>query len=266
MGAMFRIASPVGSRQWGGVTADKRKIEGVAFFALLVGNLALAAGPFLVRNSGVGPVSGRFLAAGAGAAFPVAARPLVRPAGASPAQGADDRYRSRRLLLRRRSRRLARGHPADQARQRHLVRQYLQLLLRRLGAVACPQIAVTGAGAGADARRRRLRDADVGQRGAVRRASSRRPARRPRRAALHFLSDHRRTHPRRAAADAPAVPRQHVRCGHAAPGRAGRRGDSYPRPTGPACLRWHCAVRSLARACWSMRSAMSRRWSSASPC
>lgn len=57
---MFRIASPVRSRQWGGVTADKRKIEGLAFLALLVGNLALAAGPFLVRNSGVGPVSAGF--------------------------------------------------------------------------------------------------------------------------------------------------------------------------------------------------------------
>jgi drug/metabolite transporter (DMT)-like permease len=42
------------------VTADKRKIEGLAFLALLVGNLALAAGPFLVRNSGVGPVSAGF--------------------------------------------------------------------------------------------------------------------------------------------------------------------------------------------------------------
>ena len=42
------------------MTADKRKIEGLAFIALLVGNLALAAGPFLVRNSGVGPVSAGF--------------------------------------------------------------------------------------------------------------------------------------------------------------------------------------------------------------
>jgi drug/metabolite transporter (DMT)-like permease len=57
---MFRIASLVRCRQWGGVTADKRKIEGLAFLALLVGNLALAAGPFLVRNSGVGPVSAGF--------------------------------------------------------------------------------------------------------------------------------------------------------------------------------------------------------------
>ena len=57
---MFRIASPDSCRQWGGVTADKRKIEGLAFLALLVGNLALAAGPFLVRNSGVGPVSAGF--------------------------------------------------------------------------------------------------------------------------------------------------------------------------------------------------------------
>ena len=57
---MFRIASVAGYRQWGRVTADKRKIEGLAFLALLVGNLALAAGPFLVRNSGVGPVSAGF--------------------------------------------------------------------------------------------------------------------------------------------------------------------------------------------------------------
>jgi len=42
------------------VTADKRKIEGLAFIALLVGNLALACGPFLVRNSGVGPVAAGF--------------------------------------------------------------------------------------------------------------------------------------------------------------------------------------------------------------
>jgi drug/metabolite transporter (DMT)-like permease len=42
------------------VTADKRKIEGLAFVALLAGNLALACGPFLVRNSGVGPVAAGF--------------------------------------------------------------------------------------------------------------------------------------------------------------------------------------------------------------
>ena len=42
------------------MTADKRKIEGLAFIALLVGNLALACGPFLVRNSGVGPVAAGF--------------------------------------------------------------------------------------------------------------------------------------------------------------------------------------------------------------
>ena len=57
---MFRIASPPCCRQWGRVTADKRKIEGLAFIALLVGNLALACGPFLVRNSGVGPVAAGF--------------------------------------------------------------------------------------------------------------------------------------------------------------------------------------------------------------
>ena len=42
------------------MSADKRKIEGLAFIALLVGNLALACGPFLVRNSGVGPVAAGF--------------------------------------------------------------------------------------------------------------------------------------------------------------------------------------------------------------
>jgi len=42
------------------VTTDKRKIEGLAFAALLAGNLALACGPFLVRNSGVGPVAAGF--------------------------------------------------------------------------------------------------------------------------------------------------------------------------------------------------------------
>jgi len=60
MAAMFRIASPARCRQWGEVTADKRKIEGLAFIALLVGNLALACGPFLVRNSEVGPVAAGF--------------------------------------------------------------------------------------------------------------------------------------------------------------------------------------------------------------
>ena len=42
------------------MTADNRKIEGLAFIALLFGNLALACGPFLVRNSGVGPVAAGF--------------------------------------------------------------------------------------------------------------------------------------------------------------------------------------------------------------
>ena len=42
------------------MTTDKRKIEGLAFAALLAGNLALACGPFLVRNSGVGPVAAGF--------------------------------------------------------------------------------------------------------------------------------------------------------------------------------------------------------------
>jgi predicted MFS family arabinose efflux permease len=34
--------------------------QGLAFTALLIGNVALAMGPFLVRNSGVGPVSAGF--------------------------------------------------------------------------------------------------------------------------------------------------------------------------------------------------------------
>ena len=42
----------------GGVTP--RKSEPVAFAALLIGNLALAGGPFLVRHSGVGPVAAGF--------------------------------------------------------------------------------------------------------------------------------------------------------------------------------------------------------------
>ena len=38
----------------------KEKSQSLAFIALLVGNLALACGPFLVRNSGVGPVAAGF--------------------------------------------------------------------------------------------------------------------------------------------------------------------------------------------------------------
>lgn len=38
----------------------KEKSQSLAFAALLVGNLALATGPFLVRNSGVGPVAAGF--------------------------------------------------------------------------------------------------------------------------------------------------------------------------------------------------------------
>jgi drug/metabolite transporter (DMT)-like permease len=38
----------------------QRKSEPLAFFALLIGNLALAGGPFLVRHSGVGPVAAGF--------------------------------------------------------------------------------------------------------------------------------------------------------------------------------------------------------------
>ena len=36
------------------------RTQSLAFIALLVGNLALACGPFLVRNSGVGPVAAGF--------------------------------------------------------------------------------------------------------------------------------------------------------------------------------------------------------------
>jgi hypothetical protein len=36
------------------------KSHTLAFAALLIGNLALAGGPFLVRNSGVGPVAAGF--------------------------------------------------------------------------------------------------------------------------------------------------------------------------------------------------------------
>jgi drug/metabolite transporter (DMT)-like permease len=38
----------------------KEKSQSLAFIALLIGNVALATGPFLVRNSGVGPVAAGF--------------------------------------------------------------------------------------------------------------------------------------------------------------------------------------------------------------
>jgi hypothetical protein len=38
----------------------QRKSEPLAFAALLIGNLALAGGPFLVRHSGVGPIAAGF--------------------------------------------------------------------------------------------------------------------------------------------------------------------------------------------------------------
>ena len=38
----------------------RQRYQSLAFIALLVGNLALACGPFLVRNSGVGPVAAGF--------------------------------------------------------------------------------------------------------------------------------------------------------------------------------------------------------------
>ena len=38
----------------------QQRSQSIAFIALLVGNLALACGPFLVRNSGVGPVAAGF--------------------------------------------------------------------------------------------------------------------------------------------------------------------------------------------------------------
>ena len=38
----------------------RQKSQSIAFIALLAGNLALACGPFLVRNSGVGPVAAGF--------------------------------------------------------------------------------------------------------------------------------------------------------------------------------------------------------------
>ncbi len=42
------------------MNANASKGHGFAFIALLAGNLALACGPFLVRNSGVGPVAAGF--------------------------------------------------------------------------------------------------------------------------------------------------------------------------------------------------------------
>lgn len=38
----------------------RQRSQSIAFIALLIGNLALACGPFLVRNSGVGPVAAGF--------------------------------------------------------------------------------------------------------------------------------------------------------------------------------------------------------------
>jgi drug/metabolite transporter (DMT)-like permease len=46
------------SLYWRRVT--QQKSQSLAFIALLAGNLALACGPFLVRNSGVGPVAAGF--------------------------------------------------------------------------------------------------------------------------------------------------------------------------------------------------------------
>lgn len=39
---------------------NQQRSQSIAFIALLVGNIALACGPFLVRNSGVGPVAAGF--------------------------------------------------------------------------------------------------------------------------------------------------------------------------------------------------------------
>ena len=39
---------------------NQQRSQSIAFIALLIGNLALACGPFLVRNSGVGPVAAGF--------------------------------------------------------------------------------------------------------------------------------------------------------------------------------------------------------------
>ena len=38
----------------------QHRSEPLAFAALLIGNLALACGPFLVRHSGVGPIAAGF--------------------------------------------------------------------------------------------------------------------------------------------------------------------------------------------------------------
>ena len=38
----------------------RQKTQSIAFIALLIGNIALACGPFLVRNSGVGPIAAGF--------------------------------------------------------------------------------------------------------------------------------------------------------------------------------------------------------------
>src|SRR5688500_14780295 len=58
MPARLRLSHLVQSPYWPRVTRSKP--HSLAFAALLVGNLALACGPFLVRHSGVGPVAAGF--------------------------------------------------------------------------------------------------------------------------------------------------------------------------------------------------------------
>jgi drug/metabolite transporter (DMT)-like permease len=59
MGGRHVTASSIGPfALWRAVT--DRKPHSLAFIALLLGNLALAGGPFLVRHSGVGPIAAGF--------------------------------------------------------------------------------------------------------------------------------------------------------------------------------------------------------------
>ena len=218
-------------------------------------------------TAGVGPVAAGFWRLALALPFLWLIARMLRQPVHLPRARADHRHRLRRLLLRRRPRRLARRDPADQARQRDPVRQYLELHLRRLGPVAGAPLAVAGAGAGAGARRgsaARLLMWGSAELSAAHLA--RRPARGARRAALHRLSDPRRTHPRRARSRCPCC---------SSPACSARR-CCFPPRSPPAsdhsrrldrrCSRSPCAARSSGRGCWSMRSAMSRRWSSASPC
>ena len=107
-----------------------------AFPALIFASCALPLGPWLVRLAGVGPVAAGFWRLALALPFLFAHRAGDRSAGALARAHAGAPDRARRLVLRRRPRRLARRNPHDQARQRDLVRQLVELHVRDLGPVA----------------------------------------------------------------------------------------------------------------------------------